>query len=145
MDPALRDAYAAESSRAFRRGATAYCALAALFILATIPLDRVRFPELAATLLPIRVAGVLGLGVILVLLQTALGVRHPRVLGMLVPLAGAATVLVLVVRTGGAASPVNVSMNFIPLGMALIMSWSAGWSALACALIVGGYVCTMTV
>ena len=143
MDPALRDAYAADSAILLRRGATAYGALAALVILATIPLDRARFPELAGALLPIRAAGAFSLAMLVVVLRTSVGARRPRLLAMLAPCMAGVVVLALVLRTGGAASPVNVSMNFILLGVGLVMPWSAAWSALAGSFVVAGYVGTM--
>src|SRR5262245_48520687 len=143
MDPALRDAYAADNRVALRRGASAYCALAALFILATIPLDRVRFPDLADDLLPIRVGGACAVALVLVLLQSSVGTRRPRLLALLAPCVAGVVVLALVLKTGGPGSSVNLSMNVVLLGAGLVIPWSVAWSGLACGLVVSGYVGSM--
>src|SRR5437867_7082324 len=81
-DDTFRAAYQSETRRSCLRGASAYCLLTALVILATIPLDHVRFPQLADRLLPLRLAGITAMAVILALLRSKYGRRHPRGLGL---------------------------------------------------------------
>jgi len=139
-DDAFRAAYESETRRSCLRGASAYCLLTGLVILATIPLDHVRFPALAGRLLPMRFAGVGAMAVILALLRIPYGRRQPRALGLLPPLAGGALVQTIAFASGGHASPVNVDTIFTILGVAVLIPWTPLWSALACLLIVGEYV-----
>ena len=139
-DDAFRAAYESETRRSCLRGTSAYCLLAGLVILATIPLDHVRFPALAGRLLAMRFAGVAAMAIILALVRSEYGRRHPRALGLLPPSASGALVHALVFASGGHASPVNVDTNFVILGVALLMPWTPAWSALACLVIVGEYV-----
>src|SRR2546426_808706 len=137
---AFRAAFDSESRTSCLRGASAYCVLSGLVILATIPLDRVRFPELAGRLLPIRLAGITAMAAILALLGSDYGRRRPRAVGLLPPSASGALVQAIAFATGGHMSPVNVDTNFAILGVALLMPWTMVWSALACLVLVGEYV-----
>src|SRR6059058_5095074 len=109
-------AYDAESLARCWRGASAYCLTAAILLLTFAALDRTRFPDAAATLLLVRALGAAALGFLLVLLQTRLGVRHPRALGV-VAAEGALQGRALV--TLGAESPINLGATFAMLGVAV--------------------------
>jgi hypothetical protein len=137
---ALHAAYEAESRRRCHRGVGAFCLIAGALILATAPLDQVRFPERAGALLLVRVGGAAALAALFGLLQSGPGRRHPRAFGVFAAAAAGAVVDTLVLATGGEASPVNVSMTLVLLGVAAIIPWPAAWSALACLVVVGGYV-----
>jgi two-component system cell cycle sensor histidine kinase/response regulator CckA len=141
----FRFAYNAESRVRVRRGASAYCAIAAALALTTIPLDTLRFadPGVVSALLWIRLKGAFGLAAVLALLQTPFGRRHPHAAGVLAPGVGGALVYGLVSVTGGDASPLGATVYFVMLGAALIIPWSAGWSTLACLLVVVGYLGAM--
>src|SRR2546428_5291996 len=125
-DGALRAAYETESRPRAHRGASAFCLIAAMVILATIPLDHVRFPHLAGRLLAIRLAGVAALAMLLGLLRSAIGRRHPRALGVLVAATSGGIVDALVLATGGESSPINVSLTFVLVGVSLLIPWPAG-------------------
>src|SRR5881296_2801755 len=133
-------AYEVESRGRSRRGASTYCLLGALLVLISAPLDRVRFPAVAEMLLPIRLAGVAALVTIFAALQSRWGKRHPRRFAVLAPAAVATLLLALGFVTGKAASPINVSFNFVILGTALLIPWPARWTALACVIVLGEYV-----
>jgi PAS domain S-box-containing protein len=119
---------------------SAFGLIACALLLATIPLDHVRFPHLAGTLLPLRLAGVATLGTILGLLQTAFGRRYPRAFGVVVACGVGAVVEALVFTTGGEASPVNLGLILVLLGVALLIPWPPAWSGLVCAVVVAGWV-----
>src|SRR5438046_1508202 len=138
-DP-MRVAYEVDSLGRCRRGASTYCLLGALIVLISAPLDRVRFPDFALTLLPIRLIGVFAFVTVFAALQTRWGKRHPRPFAVLAPAAAATLLLALGFVTGKAASPINISFNFVILGSALLIPWPARWTALACVLILGEYV-----
>jgi PAS domain S-box-containing protein len=135
-----RAAYDAGSGARDRRGATAYSLLAAVLLVVTIPLDHVRFPGQAHTLVLIRVGGVVALGAVLAALRGAFGERHARAIGVLAPAVVGGVQQVLASVTGGPASPIHVSTNFVILGTAVVIPWPVLWCALASGLVVGGYV-----
>jgi len=136
----FRAAFENDSRKSCVRGGSAYCLIAGLVILATTPLDRVRFPELAGPLLVIRLAGITAMAAILALLRSDHGRRHPRAVGVLPPSATGALIQALAFATGGHTSPVNIDTNFAIIGVALMMPWTMAWSALSCLVLVGEYV-----
>src|SRR3989442_606624 len=75
--------YDAESLAGCRRWAGAYCLTSAILLLAFAVLDRSRFPQTADVLLRVREVGALALALILGLVQTRFGARHPRAVGIL--------------------------------------------------------------
>ena len=117
-----------------------YCLLAGLVMLATIPLDRVRFPELAGRVLPIRLAGITAMAAILAVLRSEYGRRRARAIGLFPPSASGGLIQAIAFATGGHTSPVTVDTTFAILGVALLMPWPMAWSALACLVLVGEYV-----
>jgi PAS domain S-box-containing protein len=133
-------AYEVESRARSFRGATGYGLIGCTLLLATIPLDHVRFPQLAGLLLVLRFAGVVALAAVLGILHTAFGRRHPRALGVAVACTAGAAVDAQVFVTGGVASPVNLSLILVLLGVALLVPWPPAWSALVCAVVVTGWV-----
>src|SRR5439155_10387329 len=139
-DDVFRAAFENDSRKSCVRGGSAYCLIAGLVILATTPLDRVRFPELAGPLLVIRLAGITAMAAILALLRSDHGRRHPRAVGVLPPSATGALIQALAFATGGHTSPVNIDTNFAIIGVALMMPWTMAWSALSCLVLVGEYV-----
>src|SRR5262245_24374253 len=116
--PSLHAAYEADSSTRCRRGATVYDLLAIAIILATEVLDQGRFPLLAGSLWRIRLVAVAALAVVLLLLQSPLGRRHPRPFGLLGPSIVGFLQSSLALATGGPMSPVNISTTFAILGVA---------------------------
>ena len=139
-------AYDAESLARCRRGAGAYCLAAGMLLLIFGALDRTRFPGATGALLFVRGAGAAVLGLLLVLLRTRLGARHPRALGIVAAATTGAIeqVLALAAEGGvqGAESPINLGTTFAMLGAAVLIPWSPVWSAFACVLVVGEYVGT---
>ena len=139
-------AYDADSLARCRRGAGAYCLAAGMLLLIFGALDRTRFPGATGALLFVRGAGAAALGLLLALLRTRLGARHPRALGVVAAATTGAIeqVLALAAEGGvqGAESPINLGTTFAMLGAAVLIPWSPVWSAFACVLVVGEYVGT---
>ena len=144
--PSPLAAYDAESLARCRRGAGAYCLAAGMLLLIFGALDRTRFPGATGALLFVRGAGAAALGLLLALLRTRLGARHPRALGIVAAATTGAIeqVLSLAAEGGvqGAESPINLGTTFAMLGAAVLIPWSPVWSAFACMLVVGEYVVT---
>ena len=128
-------AYRAETGARDRRGATAYALLAAVLLLLTIPLDHVRFPGRTGMLLPIRLAGVAALLLFVGLIRSRLAERRARAVGVLAPAIMGVVQGALASVTGGPASLIHVSTNFVILGIPLVMPWPAGWCAVASGLV----------
>src|SRR2546426_10635918 len=139
-------AYDAESLARCRRGTAVYCLAAGMLLLAFGALDRTRFPGATGALLLVRGAGAAALGLLLVLLRTRVGARHPRALGVIAAATTGAIEQVLAFAAGGglqgAESPINLGTTFAMLGVAVLIPWSPVWSAFACMLVVGEYVGT---
>jgi len=136
----VRSVSEAETRNRARRGASAYCVIAAVLVLGTAPLDRVRFGGgVASTVLVVRLAGATALAIVAALLQTRIGRRHPRALAVLAPCVTSAVLQALVFFTGGDASPINISTIFAILGVAVLIPWPPAWTAIACAAMIGGY------
>ncbi|TMB49753.1 MAG: PAS domain S-box protein, partial [Deltaproteobacteria bacterium] len=139
-------AYDAESLARCRRGTAVYCLAAGMLLLAFGALDRTRFPGATGALLLVRGAGAAALGLLLVLLRTRPGSRHPRALGVIAAATTGAIEEVLAFAAGGglqgAESPIDLGTTFAMLGAAVLIPWSPVWSAFACVLVVGEYVGT---
>src|SRR5439155_14911266 len=137
-------AYDAESLARCRRGSAVYCLAAGMLLLAFGALDRTRFPGATGALLLVRGAGATVLGLLLVLLRTRVGARHPRALGVIAAATTGAIEQVLAFAAGGglqgAESPINLGTTFAMLGVAVLIPWSPVWSAFVCVLVVGEYV-----
>src|SRR5207247_1749973 len=90
-------------------------------------LDRTRFPGATGALLFVRGAGAAVLGLLLVLLRTRLGARHPRALGIVAAATTGAIeqVLALAAEGGvqGAESLINLGTTFAMLGAAVLIPW----------------------
>jgi hypothetical protein len=95
-----------------------------------VPLDQLRFPEQFALLLRLRVYCVLALILTIALVQSPLGRRLPRTLALLAPVVASGLLFALAVVVRDAASTFYVSVNFVLIGVALLI-WPAAWSALA--------------
>src|SRR5438552_18380040 len=104
--------YDAESLARCRRGTAVYCLAAGMLLLAVGALDRTRFPGATGPLLLVRGAGAAVLGLLLVLLRTRLGARHPRALGVIAAATTGAIEQVLAFAAGGrlpgADGPINL-------------------------------------
>ncbi len=140
----LHAAYLAEERRTIRRGAIIYSLLGAGIILFSIPLDHARFTiERAAVLLRIRLVGALGFVALIAVIRSDLGARRPRALALLAPASAGALLQALVAATGGTASPILVSTNFVLLGIGILLPWPAAWAAGACGVVLATYVGSM--
>src|SRR5262245_45930982 len=135
----LATAYEAHSRALCRRGASTYALLGVVVLLAAIPLDHVRLGLAPDRLLPVRMVGAAAMGVVFLLLRSGLGRRLPRALALLQPRVAGVLLQALAVRSGGPASPINITTSFALLGVALLIPWHALWTATVCALFVGSY------
>jgi signal transduction histidine kinase len=138
MAPA--DVYQRESQRLCRQAAATACFLGIPLVPAFAVLDRVVFPAHFVAFLEMRLTCVATLAVILWLLRRPFGERHALGLGMLVAIDVGLMIDAMAMMTGGHASPYYAGVNLVILTVALVMPWAASWTAVTCAILVGGYV-----
>ena len=103
-------------------------------------LDWAVFPEHVRLFLALRLGCVGSVLLILQLLRTPFGHRHPLGLGVLVTTACGFMVDLMTIFTGREASPYYAGVNLVQCAVALLMPWSAAWSLFTSGVLVGGYV-----
>ena len=137
--PGRDDAYEAEGLARCRRGLQVFC-LFGLALLTASALDTYfADPDRFGVLFGIRIAGAAALVAIFVLLVSRFGERRPRQLALLFVVSMSAMMHALAVETGGQMSPQYDRMNLLILGLAVFVTWSAVWAAVACSLVVAVY------
>lgn len=132
-------AYETESLVRCREGARIGCFLGIVLIMVFAFLDRVRFPALFPTLLTVRLTAAAVLGVCLWLLMTNLLWRHVRALGACFTIAIGLMFDILMIFTGGAASPFCIGASLVILGANLVIPWSPRWATAVSVTIASGY------
>lgn len=132
--------FAAEGLQRCRRGLQVFCAFALAMLIASAIDSWVGEPERFAVLLQIRLFGIAALILIFTAASTSPGVRDPRPLVLMFAAIMSATMHALAVETGGQTSPQYDRMNLVILGLAVFPTWSAGWTALGCGVVVAIYV-----
>ncbi|HYR97343.1 MAG TPA: HAMP domain-containing sensor histidine kinase [Candidatus Binatus sp.] len=137
---AVPDAYRLESRRLRRQAASTACLLAIPLVPCFAVLDWVVFPGHFAIFLGMRLACVATLALIWWVLQRSFGERYSLALGMLVTIDVGLMIDVMTMMTGGHASPYYAGVNLVILAVALLMPWHPAWSAVTCAILIGGYV-----
>src|SRR5437867_4590836 len=137
-------AYDAESLARCRHGAAVYCLAAGMLLFTFGALDRTRFPGAMAALLLVRGTGAVALGLLLTLLRTRLGARHPRALGVVAAATMGAIEQVLALPAEGRLQGAD-GTTLAMLGVAVLIPWSPVWSAFTSMLIIGEYVGTAVV
>ena len=135
----LRAAFALEGEALTERGLRTVAGVGLPLVLGFALFDYVRHPEVFATSLAIRV---LCAGVILATLlisRTAVGRRHVAPLAVIA--VGSTGVLVFAMQALTSAHPSQYStgLSMVPLAAALLVPWSARWTALLCGLMLAIY------
>jgi signal transduction histidine kinase len=140
---ALRIAYEAETLAQCRTGARMACKLAFLFVPAFALGDVLAGGALDASRLQPRIACLVGVAVVLRLLRTPFGARHPR--GLALTVAGLLGLLVdwVVLENGGGTSPRYAGLNLVGLAGSLLMPWGIRGVLVGAAVLNGGYVATI--
>jgi len=139
-DDALRSAFEAETLAQCRTGARVACALAFVFVpLLGIQDFLVGAPLDARWVVP-RLACLAGVGLVLWLLRTPFGARHPRGLALVV--AGLLGLLIdwTVLEHGGGTSPRYAGLNLVVLAGCLLMPWGIRGVLVGSVVLNGGYV-----
>jgi two-component system, LuxR family, sensor kinase FixL len=132
--------FARDGIQRSRRGAAIFCAFTAALLLLSAAYSRFSEPAIFAELLRIRVLALSGVAAIAWLLATPFGARRPRELAVALMCTISICIQALAQDTGGQLSPQYDRLNLVVLGAAILMSWNAAWSALACGAVIGTYV-----
>jgi signal transduction histidine kinase len=119
--PALRAAFEAETLAQWRRGARLACLLGLCFVPAFALQDLWEEAATLRFLLDLRLATVATLAVLLLALKTSIGVRHPRAIALAAAAAVGLMVDVMVLETGGGASPRWAGLVMVSLAGALVV------------------------
>jgi len=101
-------------------------------------LDRWLFPAEIVTLGTCRLAIAVASGLSVWLLRTSFGGRHPWALGVFGGAVNGFANAGMTLVTGGFASPYNAGFTLIVLCAAVLVPWSARWTALVAALVLAG-------
>ena len=96
--------------------------------------------DLFPKLLRIRAASACLIAGVLFLLGTPMGRRRPRELALVFVLITALTFHALALANPAQASVQYDRMNLVVLGLAVLITWSAAWSALGCGVMIAVYV-----
>src|SRR2546426_861263 len=119
-------AYRANERDVWIRNFRVACLLAAVFVLAGSSLDVLVAEDRAYVkeFFEYRLATSLLLLFIWWLARTPLGLRHYRVLGLLLPALPSLCCALMIYRSTGADSPYYAGLNLVLLGAAIILRWT---------------------
>src|SRR5262245_55595654 len=118
----------AEETRALRHlGATVACWTAIGLVPAFGVLDVIAFRDTLGPLLALRFCGLLVVVVLLAVLRSPPGRRHPLGPGVALTVALGLMVDAMTIFTGRDASPYYAGINLILLAMCLLLPWPARW------------------
>ncbi len=116
----------------------ALCFAAAL-LTAYIALDHVLFPEVAGTLLAMRLAFIASLIPMALTARTSFARRHPYGVALVGTAIMGGMIDLMVMQTGGATSPYYAGNNLVLLGVATLLPWGPRWTLMASLILVGMY------
>ncbi|MDX2170620.1 MAG: ATP-binding protein [Deltaproteobacteria bacterium] len=137
-DAALAAEFEREGRERSWRGALIFCGFAAAMLVLSAVFSLAE-PSSAMALLHIRAAALVAIGVIAWALTSGVGARRPCELAIALVVVMSLCLHGLAQHSGGQASTQYDRLTLVVLGLAILMSWNAGWSALACAAATGIY------
>src|SRR5262245_53721547 len=135
-DDAVRERFEIEGLARCRQGARFFC----WFAIALLGLSALNSYADGPDAFRIRLATIGMLAIVLFLLGSRLGRRRPRELTLLFVLVMGVMFHALALALPAQASEQYDRMNLVVLGLAVLITWSAAWSATACATMVAVYV-----
>jgi two-component system sensor histidine kinase/response regulator len=139
-DARMRDEFDAEGRALCERAVRTVCLVGIPLVLGFALFDYLRYPDIFARALVLRLccSGILLLA--LAASYTPYGARVAPYLALLCVTSATALIYVMSVLTGAATSQYSAGLSMIPLTVALIMPWPAQWTAVMCAGVLGVYV-----
>lgn len=143
-DLEFKTAYREESLERCLRGARMAGFLSIVLVPLFVVLDFLVFPDWAPIFLGLRLTCVIALAGILGILALPTGRAHPRLMGLFLVACIAVTIALMVGATGGAESRYYAGLNLLLLGAGLLLPWSLRWSLAASGLVIGAYVCVVS-
>jgi two-component system, LuxR family, sensor kinase FixL len=139
-DDGVRERFDIEGLARCRQGARFFCWFAIALLGLSALNSYAEGPDIFRMAVGVRLAAIGMLGVVLLLLGSPLGRRWPRELTLLFVLVTGVTFHALALAVPAEASEQYDRMNLVVLGLAVLITWSAAWSAAACATMVAVYV-----
>ncbi len=139
-DPVLRARFEDDGLARCRRGTRFFCSVS----IAVLGLSAINSfgeaPEIFRALLRVRLAAVGLLAGLIFLLGAPVGRRRPRALALLFVLVTGLMFHALALADPAQAGEQYDRMNLVVLGLAVLITWSAAWSAVACGTMIAVYV-----
>jgi two-component system sensor kinase FixL len=120
------------------RGTLIYCGFAAVMLVLSAMFSLAE-PSTASALLNIRAGALVAIAIIVWALTTRVGARHPCELAIALVAVMSLCLHGLAQHSGGQASTQYDRLSIVVLGPAVLMSWNAAWSTLACVVAAGIY------
>jgi signal transduction histidine kinase len=141
VDPRdLLAAYEAESLQQCQRSILGASALGLVLVLAFVPFDVLRHPEVSKGALAFRFATVLGLFAVLWIARQERGRRFARLLGLTLSVLVGTMMCAMMALTGGQQSHYFSGLSMILLATALAIPWRPSWTFAMCAAVIGVFV-----
>jgi PAS domain S-box-containing protein len=136
----VRERFEQEGLLRCARGLRFFCWFAIVLLAFSAFNTYVEDPALFPKLLRIRAASMCLIAGVVFLLGTPMGRRRPRELALVFVLITALTFHALALAAPAQASVQYDRMNLVVLGLAVLITWSAAWSALGCGVMIAVYV-----
>src|SRR5262245_28468351 len=131
----------AEETRALQHlGAVVACWTAVGLVPAFGLLDLIAFRDTLRPLLILRSSGLLVVVLLLAVLRSPPGRRHPLGPGVALTVALGLMVDAMTIFTGRDASPYYAGINLILLAMSLLLPWPARWMSFVTTVVILGYI-----
>src|SRR5262245_4424330 len=139
-DDAVRERFEIDGLARCRQGARFFCWFAIALLGLSALNSYAEGPGTFHTVVRVRLAAIGMLAAVLFLLGSNLGRRRPRELTLLFVIVMGVTFHALALAMPAQASEQYDRMNLVVLGFAVLITWSAAWSAAACATMTAVYV-----
>jgi len=136
----LRAAFRDETLMLCHRSLYALCAIGFWMLPLFAPFDYVRHPQVFMSLLWVRIATAWTFGLVYLLLRARWGRQHPQFLALCCTANAGVMLCAMMMLTGGYSSHYYTGFTLLLLTVPMVMTWSALWTALMCALLTLGYV-----
>ncbi len=139
-DPRMRVEFEAEGNALTERAVRTVCVVGVPLVLGFAVFDYLRYPEVFAQSLALRLSCAAILLLALAMTRSRRGTAWAPYLALLCVMSAAALIYVMARLTGAGTSQYSAGLSMIPLTAALIMPWRAGWTGTMCAGVMGVYV-----
>jgi signal transduction histidine kinase len=138
-NPALLQAFREHEARQRLTNTKIGCALVVVLMPAGTALDWFVYPDKLLSFFLLRLLCAIIAGGIWMFLRTDYGARHPKVLGLVVPLLPVVFIAWMIAAKDGFASPYYAGLNLVLLAVGSVLHWTIRESVAAVLLVLGIY------